>query len=172
VRFPEPIWTLWSRTKFLAPAGNRTPVVQSRRSSLYRLSYPSIHLHAKFHMPVSKGSSAIFALFLFHSLYREISLVRVGIPTYNAALLEIFDMKEMTQNKLKSGAGAPGSSQIVASSHEKWFRENMTQSERGSRSSHRHSTGRGQDIGSRGSRDPEQGRISYTRSCVISRSMI
>jgi hypothetical protein len=25
---PEPVWTLWSREKFLTSAGNRTPVLQ------------------------------------------------------------------------------------------------------------------------------------------------
>jgi hypothetical protein len=40
-------------------------------------------------------------------------------------------MKEMTQkNKFKSGAGTPGSRQIVAPSHEKWFREHVTRSKR------------------------------------------
>jgi hypothetical protein len=28
-RVPEPVWTLWSREKSFAPAGNRTPTVQS-----------------------------------------------------------------------------------------------------------------------------------------------
>jgi hypothetical protein len=26
---PEPVWTLWSREKSFAPAGNRTPAVQT-----------------------------------------------------------------------------------------------------------------------------------------------
>jgi hypothetical protein len=38
----EPARTLWGREKSFAPAGNRTPLIQSVAWSFYRLSYPGL----------------------------------------------------------------------------------------------------------------------------------
>jgi hypothetical protein len=46
---PEQIWTLWQRDEISAPAGNRTPVVQSSTCSLYCLSYPGSVVLIMFH---------------------------------------------------------------------------------------------------------------------------